>query len=279
MMMLAVRLGFLVAGWWVMMAGVAEGDQNYTLPVAYVGLKYQLVWQGLEKDFVFKTFDDGRTGFLPAVVRKIAYLRKEREEDYQQFLTPAVVARGRQYLQEHWAELAKAREIYGVAPEVIVAILTVETNLGNITGKYSVFNVFASLAVMDKPEVMAEAGVSPELMPRLEKKAAWAQRELRIFLKYCREHRLDPHQFFGSWAGAMGYAQFLPSSLANCGQDGDRDGRVDLFSHSDAIVSIANYLRKSGFRLENRHSWGRAVHAYNHSEAYVETVLTLAAWY
>lgn len=248
-------------------------------PLAYVDLKYALIRQGLDKDFVLQTFNDPRNRFMPEVVRKIAYLRKERPADYSHFLKPEVVARGREYLQEHRRYLLRAREIYGVAPEVIVAILTVESGLGNVTGKYSVFNVFASLAVMDTPEVMADADLEPGLLPRLRKKAAWAKRELTTFLEYCRRHRLDPFQFSGSWAGALGYAQFLPSSLVRCGVDGDGDGKVDLFTHPDAIVSIANYLHKAGFKLSQPGTWRRAILAYNQSDAYADTVLTLAAWY
>ncbi|MEJ5328602.1 MAG: lytic murein transglycosylase [Desulfobaccales bacterium] len=257
------------------LGAAGRGEQ----PLAYVDLKYALIRQGLDKDFVFRTFDDPRNRFMPEVVRKIAYLRKERPADYSHFLKPEVVARGRNYMQEHRRQLIRAREMYGVAPEVIVAILTVESGLGNITGKYPVFNVFASLAVMDTPEVMAEAELEPSLLPRLRKKAAWAKRELATFLEYCRRQRLDPFQFSGSWAGALGYAQFLPSSLVRCGVDGDGDGKVDLFTHPDAIASIANYLHKAGFRLSQQGTWRRAILAYNQSDAYADTVLTLAAWY
>jgi membrane-bound lytic murein transglycosylase B len=276
--MARLKIAVLVMALWGILAGLA-GAENYNLPIAYVDLKYQLARQGVDKDFVLKTFADSRNQFLPHVVHKIAYLRKERAADYSHFLKPEVVSRGRLYMQEHRLNLNRASNIYGVLPEVVVAILTVETNLGNITGKYSVFNVFASLAVMDTPEVMAEADLSPRLITRLKKKAAWASRELRTFLKYCQENGLDPYRFYGSWAGAMGYAQFLPSSLARCGKDGDGDGRVDLFNHADAIFSIANYLSKSGFRLDNQKTWRRAVLAYNHSDAYADTVLMLAAWY
>lgn len=248
-------------------------------PVAYVDLKYQLVRQGLEKDFVAKVFADPRNRFLPDIVRKIATLRKERPEDYAQFLKPEVAARGRQYLKDHRHQLMQAQEQSGVAPEVIVAILTVESGLGNITGKYSVVNVFASLAVMDTPEVIRETGLSTGNLARLKKKAAWARRELKIFLEYCQANRLDPFQFNGSWAGAIGYAQFLPSSLVTCGKDGNRDGKVDLFTHEDAIASIGNYLKRSGFQLNQPKTWRRAVLAYNHSDAYADTVLTLANWY
>jgi membrane-bound lytic murein transglycosylase B len=269
--------GVVAAG--VLMLAVAMGARAEAPPVAYVNLKYDLVRHGLDKDLVFRTFADPRSSFLPDVVRKIAYLRKEPKDIYQKFLTPAVAAQGRAYKAAHRGELSRAEAKYGVAPEVIVAILTVESGLGSNTGKYSVFNVFASLAVMDTPEVMAAAGLEPRLQDRLHKKAAWGRRELQILLEYCAARRLDPFSFNGSWAGAMGFCQFLPSSLKSSGADGDGDGKVDLFTHPDAIFSIASYLSKSGFKRGNRASWSRSVYAYNHSEAYVDTVLTLASWY
>jgi membrane-bound lytic murein transglycosylase B len=270
-----VVAGVLVAA----LIGVAAPVRAEVPPVAYVGLKYSLVRQGLDKDYVFKTFADTRNQFLPDVVRKIAYLRKESPEIYKQFLTPEVAARGRAYMKTHQAALTRAQAEFGVAPAVIVAILTVESGLGSNTGKYPVFNVFASLAVMDSPEVINDLGLNPRDKTRLKKKAAWARRELAVFLEYCASHRLDPFSLCGSWAGAMGYCQFLPSSLQRCGVAADGKGPVDLFTHDDAICSIANYLHKSGFKLQNRASWRRAVYSYNHSDAYVDTVLTLANWY
>jgi len=274
------RFGVMVAGALIValvsLAGLARAEAP---PVAYVGLKYDLVRHGLDKGFVSRTFADPRSQFMPDVVRKIAFLRKETPDIYKKFLTPGVAAQGRAYLAAQEAALQKAEAKYGVAPQVIVAILTVESGLGNLTGKYPVFNVFASLAVMDSPEVIREAGLDAAQGSRLKKKAAWGRRELQIFLEYCATRRLDPFAFNGSWAGAMGFCQFLPSSLKSCGADGDGDGRVDLFSHADAIHSIACYLQKSGFKRQNRASWRRAVYSYNHSEAYVDTVITLANWY
>lgn len=248
-------------------------------PVAYVGLKYDLVRHGLAKDYVFRTFDDPRSSFLPDVVRKIAFLRKESKDIYAKFLTPAVAAQGRAYISAHRATLSRAEAQYGVASEVIVGILTVESGLGSNTGKYPVFNVFASLAVMDNPEVIQDLDLGAAGRERLKKKAAWARRELQVFLEYCAVRHLDPFSYCGSWAGAMGFCQFLPSSLRSCGVSADGQGPVDLFTHDDAIFSIACYLKKSGFQRQNRASWRRAVLSYNHSDAYADTVLTLASWY
>ncbi len=277
--MVQSRVWGMMTGLVVLILAIAGTVQADTPPVAYVDLKYQLVRKGLDKNYVNQVFADSRNSFLPDVVRKIAYLRKETKDIYKKFLTPQVAARGRVYMQEHRQELDQAAARFGVAPEVIVGILTVESDLGNATGRYPVFNVFASLAVMDTPEVIREVGLDPSLQGRLHKKAAWAQRELQVFLEYCRAKRLDPYSYKGSWAGAMGFCQFLPTSLKNCGADGDGDGRVDLFTHADAISSIACYLHKSGFNRQNRSTWRRAVYSYNHSDAYVDTILTLANWY
>jgi membrane-bound lytic murein transglycosylase B len=267
-----------VVGIFLGMLVMVTGALAETPPVAYVGLKYSLVRQGLNKDYVLKTFADPRNQFLPEVVRKIAHLRKESPDIYKKFLTPETAARGRAYMETHRAILNQAEARYGVAPAVIVGILTVESGLGSNTGKYPVFNVFASLAVMDNPEVIREVGLNttPE---RLKKKAAWGRRELGIFLEYCASHHIDPFSLCGSWAGAMGFCQFLPSSLNRCGVSASGKGPVDLFTHDDAIFSIACYLNKSGFKINNWASWSRAVYSYNHSDAYVDTVLTLANWY
>ena len=276
--MVGSRFWIVVTGILLGMLVAVAGAQAEATPVAYVGLKYSLVRQGLSKDYVFKTFADPRNQFLPEVVRKIAHLRKESPDIYKKFLTPETAARGRAYMETHRAILNQAEARFGVAPAVIVGILTVESGLGSNTGKYPVFNVFASLAVMDKPEVIREVGLNTT-PDRLKKKAAWGRRELGIFLEYCASHHVDPFSLSGSWAGAMGFCQFLPSSLNRCGVSASGKGPVDLFTHDDAIFSIACYLHKSGFKLNNRASWSRAVYSYNHSDAYVDTVLTLANWY
>src|SRR5271157_4634968 len=237
----------------LVLVGLAAPLRAEAPPVAYVGLKYDLVRHGLDKGYVFRTFDDPRDSFLPDVVRKIAFLRKESKDIYGKFLTPAVAAQGRAYIQAHRATLNRAEAQYGVAPEVIVGILTVESGLGSNTGKYPVFNVFASLAVMDTPEIIEALDLGAAGRDRLKKKA--------------------------TWAGAMGFCQFLPSSLKSCGVSAGGKGPVDLFTHDDAIFSIACYLKKSGFQRQNRASWRRAVYGYNHSDAYADTVITLAEWY
>jgi len=254
-------------------------SKNNETPVAWVNLQNSLIRSGFDRDYISKVFNDPRAEFLPNVVTKIAYLRKEKKADYSHFLTSTNVEKGRRFLASQNRLLTQAENTYGVSKKIITAILTVESDLGNKTGNYPVFNVFSSLAVMDTPEVINMLDLDTRLGGRLQKKAAWGKSELCAFLNYCRQNRLDPLNIKGSWAGAFGYSQFLPSSILRSGADGNRDSCVDLFCYEDAVFSIGNYLQKSGFRMENRSSWSRAIHAYNHSDPYVETVMTLAQWY
>ncbi len=268
-----IALSLLLTGSCPVMGAGAES------PAAFAALQASLIRSGFDREYVQKVFNDPRAEFLPNVVNKIAYQRKERKADYSHFLKPENVEKGRRFLAEHRRFLSQTETAFGVPKEIIVAILTVESDLGNKTGNYPVFNVFSSLAVMDTPEVINRLALDPALMTRLQKKAAWGRAELAAFLTYCRQNRLDPLSIKGSWAGAFGFSQFLPSSILRSGADGNRDGKVDLFTYEDAIYSIGNYLQKAGLRPNNRASWSRAIYAYNRSEPYVETVLTLASWY
>src|SRR5690606_26241385 len=126
-------------------------------------------------------------------------------------------------------EAASAR--YGVAPEYIVAILGVETHYGRHTGNFETLSALATLA-FDYP-------------PR----APLFRHELENLLLLAREQQRDPFSYRGSYAGALGYPQFLPSSVRNYAVDFDGDGRVDFDTHPvDAIGSIANYFAVHGWQ-------------------------------
>ena len=87
---------------------------------------------------------------------------------------------------------------------------------------------------------------------------------------------MDPYDIIGSYAGALGIAQFMPSNILILGEDGNRDGSVNLFHHEDAIASIANYLRHYGWKPGiSREEAEKVVYHYNHSSYYVNTVLNI----
>lgn len=262
-----------------LIAAASVRAETKVMPTAFLNQQYTLVQQGFDKAYITRLFQDPRLEFLPKVVTKIAYLKKEKAADYSHFLRPEVVEKGRRYLIDNFQTLSRAEKAFDVKKEVIVAILTVESDLGKVTGKYPVFNVFASLAVMDTPEVIELLDLDRRLAGRLKSKASWGKSELKAFITYCQQNRQDPFNICGSWAGAFGFSQFLPSSLLRCGADGNSDCKVDLFNHPDAIFSIANYLHKAGFKSNRPNTWSKAVYSYNHSDPYVDTVITLAKRY
>ena len=152
--------------------------------------------------------------------------------DYRRrFLTPRRIREGVEFWQEHRELLDRVATERGVAPEYIVAILGIETFYGRITGKFRVLDALATLA-FDYP-------------PR----ATFFGKELASFLKLSREEPVDPFAALGSYAGAMGAPQFIPSSYRRYAVDGNGDGKRDLFSTwDDVVASVANYFREHGWQ-------------------------------
>jgi membrane-bound lytic murein transglycosylase B len=147
------------------------------------------------------------------------------------FLTESRIAGGAEFWRTHAATLERAEQHFGVPPEVVVAIIGVETRYGGVTGRYRVIDALATLA-FDYP-----------------RRADFFRRELEAFLLLSREEALDPLTPLGSYAGAMGLGQFIPSSYRHYAVDFDFDGVRDLFANPvDAIGSVANYFKEHGWR-------------------------------
>lgn len=146
------------------------------------------------------------------------------------FITEARVARGVDFWRQHEAALARAEREYGVPAQVIVAIIGVETFYGRNTGNYRVIDALSTLG-FDYP-------------PR----APFFLKELREFLLMTREEQVDPLTLTGSYAGAMGLPQFMPSSFRAYAVDFDGDGHIDIWKNpTDAIGSVASYFKRHGW--------------------------------
>lgn len=146
------------------------------------------------------------------------------------FLDSARIGGGVAFWQAHEATLQAARERYGVPPEIVVAIIGVETYYGRNTGNFETLSALATLA-FDYP-------------PR----APLFLRELENLFLLAREQQRDLFSYYGSYAGAIGYPQFLPSSIRNYGVDFDGSGAIDFdLEPTDAIGSVARYLAEHGW--------------------------------
>ena len=109
------------------------------------------------------------------------------------------------------------------------------------------------------------------------KKAAWAYKELKALLSYTANENMNPLTIYGSYAGAIGISQFMPSNILAYAEDGDNNGTVDLYTHADAIASTANYLKNFGWKTDiDRKKAFKVIYKYNHSSYYVNTVLEIS---
>ena len=165
-------------------------------------------------------------------IRPAAVPEQQRSwERYRaRFVNERRINNGGIFWQENAAELARAEAIYGVPPEIIAAIIGVETEYGRNMGKFSVLEALATLA-FDYP-------------PR----APFFRSELEQFLLLTRENGISPLEIKGSYAGAIGIPQFMPSSQRRYAVDFDGDDRIDLRqSTTDAIGSVARYLSMNGW--------------------------------
>ena len=152
-------------------------------------------------------------------------------DEYQDiFLTKKRIKAGKAFMEKHAGLLAEAEKQYGVRKEIIAAIIGVETYYGTRQGGYRVLDSLSTLA-FDYPK----------------RPLFW--RELKAFFSLAEKENLDPAEIKGSYAGAMGYGQFIPTSYLAYAVDGDGDGKRDLWGNpADAIFSVANYFKRHGWK-------------------------------
>lgn len=198
--------------------------------------------RGISERTVAKALPDT----LKPIARIIELDRKqpEKTKTFEQYLDAIVdktrVEKGRTRYLNYKTLLNKVGEAYGVDPQVIVALWGVETNYGANTGGYDVVNALATLAYDGRRE-------------------QFFREELFKALKILDEGHISHADMKGSWAGAMGQCQFMPSSFTRFAEDFNGDGRRDIWTtEADVFASAANYLSKSGWKKGE--PWGRKVH-------------------
>lgn len=154
----------------------------------------------------------------------------------------ARIKKGRALLKQHQKNFDEIEKRYGVQREMIAAIWAMESDFGRNYGNKNVIRSLATLAYTSASQ----------------KRMDFARGELLLILKIVQTKKIEIKQLVGSWAGAMGQPQFIPSSYLNYGVDYDRDGRIDLWqSLPDVFASIANFLAESGWRRNE--NWGEEV--------------------
>jgi membrane-bound lytic murein transglycosylase B len=226
-----IALGFL--------AGRA-GAATQPFPIWLDGVRQEALAKGISPQTVAEALDG-----LEPIPRVIELDRRQFEGriTYQEYrdrlLSAERIERGRQLLREHRELLERVAADYGVQPRFIVALWGIETSYGSWTGSTPVIGALATLAHDGR-------------------RADFFRSELMHALRILDEGNVEVDNMLGSWAGAMGQSQFMPSSYVRNAVDYDGDGRRDIWaSLPEVFASIANYLAKAGWN--DRRTWGREV--------------------
>jgi membrane-bound lytic murein transglycosylase B len=187
----------------------------------------------------------GQVRFIDTAVQLVKPAPPGKPKNWQaysaRFIEPIRIRAGVRFWEQNAEALKRAEAAYGVPAEIIVGIIGIETIYGRDTGRFRVLDALTTLAFAypDSPKQAA--------------RQAFFRDELSSTLILARERGYDPFSLLGSFAGAVGMPQFMPSNILKYGVDFDNDGRVDLRDSSvDAIGSVANFLVQHGWNAEHR---------------------------
>ena len=276
---------FLVAGLLVLgpRAGAAGDAQGW----AY--LIDKLTTDGVPRAQAERVFEDPRVPPFDQLDFSLA--PREAVSAYRGLLSRRSVSEARECFATHAGALRHFERELGVAGNVVAAILHVETRCGRNTGSELALWRLARLAMAAEPSnlrrniarhtLLQDPWESVETQRAAEERARYLEAtfypEVRATFEVADRLHIDPLSIRGSSAGAFGLPQFLPTSYLRFAVDANGNGRVSLFEPDDAIASCANYLVGYGWRRGISRSEQRSViWGYNHSEAYIEAVLTIA---
>ncbi len=210
-----------------------RGAENYAQrPAALEFATRMSTVHGFQPEEILRAFAGVRrqSSALAAMARP-AEKHRSWEQYGRLFLQEERLVDGAVFWHTHRRDLERAADVFGIPPEIIVSIIGVESHYGRNTGKYRALDVLTSLA-FDYPQ-----------------RAAFFRDQLMEYFLLVRELGLEPRSLKSSYAGAMGYGQFIPGSYRRYAVDFDGDGTADLLGNPvDAIGSIGNYLEQHGWQ-------------------------------
>ncbi|WED22577.1 lytic murein transglycosylase [Vibrio sp. JC009] len=204
------------------------------------GLKQEARGQGISEKTLEEAF--ANVSYKPKAV-KADRNQPEKRLTLDEYIPKAVpdwkVKQAKDLYKEHYDVLQRVGKQYGVQPRFIIALWGVESNFGRYTGGYHVIDALTTMAYDGRREKLFRS-------------------ETMAALKILDQGHIKVNDMKGSWAGAMGQCQFMPSSFLNFAADGNNDGRKDIWTtKADVFASAANYLSQSGW--DDKYTWGRQV--------------------
>jgi membrane-bound lytic murein transglycosylase B len=212
---------------------IAANYSNH--PVAKAWVK-DMVKEGFSEKYLNKVLKTAtRKDSILKALNRPAEKRLSWDQYRNRFIEVKRIQNGNKFWKKHSKILARAERQFGVPAQMIVSIIGVETRYGKVTGSYRVIDALATIAFDYK------------------RRSKFFQNELKEFLLLTKEEKLSYTKPKGSYAGAMGFGQFIPSSFRNYAIDFDGDGKRDIWKNeTDAIGSVANYLAEHGWQQDGQ---------------------------
>ena len=240
---------------------------------------------GIKKETLLELYKNENFPKFFQVPFRIAHV--ESYSLYGPFTNLNRLVRAREFMILHKETLKEAASALDVEPEIITAILYVETDLGRNLGQELVLNRLSRIANIGTDENVTwnyrrlKQQDSSVTLEQVKERASYLTTtfypEVKTLIELHESGELDVALLKGSIAGAFGISQFLPRSFKNFALDGNKNGTTSLFEIEDAIWSVANYFKAHGWRHGISYSEKRKViWAYNKSEAYIDTILKVA---
>ena len=218
----------------------------------------------LPEEYLYTVFSDTAIRVYPEIPERFAkpYEAKPWEEYRKIFITEKRINGGIRFHNENREIIHAVAEAFGVDEYLIISIVGVESNYGATHSRFSVFNSLYTQI---------------HTMPKRKK---WATNQMVKYLAYCYEDKINPQDIGGSYAGAFGFGQFIPSSFVAYAVDFNKDGVRSPFEWADVLGSVANYLKQNGYDSRSKDFskktkiW-KSIYAYNRSDNYVGAVIEL----
>jgi len=250
----------------------------------------KLAHDGIPRDRVLQVFRDDRVDAFDGL--QFSLQPRESPALYRHLRTRRTAALARRCLGDYRDAFESAESRFGVPSNVVASIIQVESGCGANTGRSRILPALARLAMAAEPENLERNVDRLTLMnphitaTHVSSFAYWRAHhledmfypEVKAAFEIAERLHVDPLEMRGSGSGAFGIPQFLPRSYLWYGIDGDQDGRVSLYDPSDAIPSCAHYLEQYGWKSGlSRREQRNVIWGYNHSDAYIDTVLWVAS--
>ncbi len=288
-----IRLLVLVAtSFFVTVTTQAQTPYSKDLKANPKWVRSELQKMGLSKKFITEAMKIYQTEQFERVLR-LNLLGFMKPPQHMNLVTPEAVSEASKFLKQNRKDFELAQNKYQVSPDVIASLLWIETRHGDNLGDFHILSVFLNLMQADTPEnrktltqmalwqnrdgkEFQDKELKKLMKERASRKAKWARDEVRALASIFQKNQLDLKSLKGSYAGAFGMTQFLPSSYRDFAKAAHPKTAPNLMKSSDAIMSVAHYLSKHGWKAKKSSSRIKSLMGYNNSRDYAESILEIS---